>query len=178
MLRYAETNCREMLPFLVLSGFCFSHTSELVRKFASEQVLQWQDVLWSDKLLHVRPGVAKGTKRESDERYTPLSGTALRWLESIRQETGDCVPFAARKLTEYWRAITVATGAPHIQNGLRHSAISYALAANPEAGVQLVAQWAGSSEATILKHYRRLLKPEVGKAWFEVRRGESSTSEV
>ncbi len=57
---------------------------------------------------------------------------------------------------------------PGIDNGLGHSAISYALAANPEHGVALVSQWAGNSEKTVRKHYRRLVKPEQGKAWFAV----------
>lgn len=56
-------------------------------------------------------------------------------------------------------------------SGLRHSCISYALAANPEHGVALVSQWAGNSEATIRKHYRRLLKPDQGKAWFAIGAG-------
>jgi len=35
-------------------------------------------------------------------------------------------------------------------------------------GPKLTAQWAGNSEQTIRKHYRRLIKPEQGKAWFAV----------
>ena len=55
-----------------------------------------------------------------------------------------------------------------IANGLRHSCISYWLAANPEHGVALTAQWAGNSENTIRHHYRRLLKKADGDAWFAV----------
>jgi hypothetical protein len=64
--------------------------------------------------------------------------------------------------------MTDAAGVPRIDNGLRHSAISYSLAPNPEHGVALTAQLAGNSEATIRKHYRRLLKPAQGQAWFTV----------
>jgi hypothetical protein len=49
-----------------------------------------------------------------------------------------------------------------------HSAISYSLAVYPENSVVLTSQWAGNSEKTIRKHYRRLLKPDQGKAWFAV----------
>jgi len=55
---------------------------------------------------------------------------------------------------------------PRIPNGLRHSCISYSLAANPEHGVALTSQWAGNSEVTIRKHYRRLLRQADGKMWF------------
>jgi hypothetical protein len=97
-----------------------------------------------------------------------LNDAAKSWLGPIRQESGDCVPHGAKKFGELWREMTDATKVVRIDNGLRHSAISYSLAANPEHGVALTASWAGNSEATIRKHYRRLLKPEVGKAWFTV----------
>ena len=61
-----------------------------------------------------------------------------------------------------------AANVDRIANGLRHSCISYSLAANPEHGVALTAQWAGNSENTIRHHYRRLLKKADGDAWFAV----------
>jgi hypothetical protein len=60
------------LPYVVLCGFGFLRTAELVSMYANEEVLQWSDVLWDDGLIHVRPGVAKSTRRESgDERFIP-----------------------------------------------------------------------------------------------------------
>jgi len=155
------------LPYLVLCG-CFMRTAELVRMYQAEKVLQWSDIFWQDGLIHVRPGVAKGTKRESDERYTPISEAARRWLLPIKRESGDYVPVAAKRFGELWRKMIDEAGVPRIDNGLRHSAVSYSLAANPEHGLALTAQWCRNSEATIRKHYRRLIKPEQGKAWFAV----------
>jgi integrase len=169
LLWFAEMGYETLLPYVVLCGFGFLRTAELVSMYANEEVLQWSDVLWDDGLIHVRPGVAKSTRRESgDERFIPLNDAAKSWLGPIRQESGDCVPHGAKKFGELWREMTDATKVVRIDNGLRHSAISYSLAANPEHGVALTASWAGNSEATIRKHYRRLLKPEVGKAWFTV----------
>lgn len=169
LLWFSELMYESILPYVVLCGFCFLRTAELVRMYANEKVLRWEHVLWDDGLIHVPHGVAKSTRRESgDERYIPLNDAAKRWLKPIRKTTGDCVPHSASKFGELWRAMTDKAQVPRIDNGLRHSAISYSLAAYPENGVALTSQWAGNSEKTIRKHYRRLLKPEQGKAWFAV----------
>jgi site-specific recombinase XerD len=168
MLHNSEIGYESLVPYLVLSGYCFMRSAELIRMYGREQVLQWTDVHWSDSLIHVRPGVAKGTQRESDERFIPLNDAAKSWLEPIKKESGDCVPVAAKKFGELWREMTDAAKVPRIDNGLRHSCISYALAANPEFGVALVSQWSGNSERTCRKHYRRLLKKAEGEAWFSI----------
>jgi hypothetical protein len=173
MLYESEKRFPDILPFVVLCGFCYLRTSELVRKYASEQVLQWSDVHWRDSLIHVRHGVAKGTRRHhGDERFTPISDTAKEWLAPIRKTIGPCVPLGARKFGEQWRSMTDKAKVPRVDNGLRHSAISYSLAANPELGVVQVARWAGNSEATVRKHYFRLLKPEIGREWFSAMHSE------
>jgi integrase len=169
MLWMCQNQYPDLLPYVVLCGFCFMRTSELVRKYAYEKVVQWSDVLWDDGLIHVRPGVAKGTKRETDERYAPLNETARAWLEPYRQDRGDCVPVSASKLYELFGKMTDAVDVPRIDNGLRHSCITYSLAANPQTGQQETARWAGNSEATIKQHYLRLIKPAQGKAWFAVK---------
>ncbi len=174
MLTISELTYETLCPYVVLSGFCFLRTSELVRMYASEKVLRWENVLWDEDLIHVPPGVAKSTRRESgDERYIRLNGAAKRWLGTewitkVRKSGGDCVPHSASKFGQLWRKMTDAAKVPRIDNGLRHSAISYSLAAYPENGVALTSQWAGNSEKTIRKHYLRLLKPQQGEAWFAV----------
>jgi integrase len=169
LLRFARRQeYADLLPYLVLTGFCFLRTSELIRKYREEDVLQWSDVLWDDELIHVRPGVAKGTRRHTDERYTPLSEPARRWLAPFRERIGDCVAVHGH-FSHLWVKMTDDAKVPRIDNGLRHSAISYSLAANPQHGLALVAQWCGSSESVIKKHYRRLIKPVEASAWFEVR---------
>jgi integrase len=160
-----------IFPYVILCGFCFLRTAELVKMYASEQVLTWDHVLMDKGLIYVPKGVAKSTRRESgDERYIPLSDAAKHWLSEVRpvMKTGECVPHSAKKFGELWRGLIKKAGVRSIDNGLRHSAISYSLAANPEHGVALTAQWAGNSEKTIRKHYRRLIEPEQGKAWFNL----------
>jgi len=165
-----------VLPYVVLCGFCFLRTAELVRMYEAEKVLRWEHILWSENTIHVPVGVAKSTRRESgDERFIPLSDVAKAWLDPIRKPfnpfkkpSGDVVPCSASKFGKLWRSLTDKVKVPRVDNGLRHSAISYSLAAYPDVGVAKTAQYAGNSEATIRKHYRRLLKESVGKEWFAI----------
>jgi site-specific recombinase XerD len=154
---------RDLRSFIALAGFCFFRTSELVRKYKDESVLTWEDVLWQEEIIHVRPEVGK-----TGERDIPISPAAMRWLTDYGYDEGDCVPLHEAKFTEAWIKLTNAAGVKRIVNGLRHSAISYSLAANPGQGVVLTASWAGNSEATIRKHYRRLIRKSEGARWFEI----------
>jgi hypothetical protein len=168
MLQLAEEAYEPLLPFIVLSGFCFMRTGELLKSYKSDRVLQWNDILYDETppLIHVRPGTAKGTRRQSDERHIPLNETAQKWLARYRNESGDCVQ--VRNFSHLWHRLLGVVNVPAIPNGLRHSCISYSLAANPEHGLALTAQFAGNSEATIRKHYRRLIKPSEAARWFQV----------
>lgn len=94
-----------ILPYVVLCGFCFLRTAELVRMYEAEKVLRWENVLWKENLIHVPTGVAKSTRRESgDEGFIPLSDVAKSWLDPIREPfdslkkpSGDIVPCSASK---------------------------------------------------------------------------------
>jgi hypothetical protein len=57
-------------------------------------------------------------------------------------------------------------GVESIYDGLRHSAISYYLAMYSGTTIRQVAEWAGNTEATILRYYLRYLRPVEGEAWF------------
>jgi site-specific recombinase XerD len=169
LLRTAQADLQPLLPYLILAGYCFLRHSELVRKYQSEQVLQWSDILWTEKppQIHVRPGVAKTTRRQTNERFIPLSSTAQRWLAQFRKETGDCVTVHGGFIN-MWKQLTDAAKVPRVKNALRHSSISYSIAANPASGVELTARWAGNSEATIRLHYLKLLKPAEAEKWFQI----------
>jgi hypothetical protein len=45
MLWMAEGHYPPLLPFVVLSGYCFLRTSELVKTFREDKVLRWENVL-------------------------------------------------------------------------------------------------------------------------------------
>jgi integrase len=164
LLRTAEKReFRDLRPYIVLSGFCFLRTSELVRKYRDEQVLTWEDVLWKEEIIHVRPGVGK-----TGERDIPISPGAMRWLTEYGYDEGHCVPMNEAKFSKAWIRLTNTAGVKRIIDGLRHSAISYSLSANPTHGVALTATFAGNSESTIKKHYRRLVRKAEADRWFAI----------
>jgi site-specific recombinase XerD len=62
-----------LLAFCALSGFGFLRTSELVRLYHEENVLEWSDIDWKQKRIHVREEVGKATRRRSgNERFVPM----------------------------------------------------------------------------------------------------------
>ena len=58
---------------------------------------------------------------------------------------------------------------PWPDNGLRHSAISYRLAATQD--LAKTSLEAGNSPVMVKRHYLHLVKPSAAVSWFEVRPG-------
>jgi integrase len=168
----------ELLPFVALAGYGMMRTSELVRLYSSEDVLRWEDIQWERDRIHVRESVGKATRRASgNERFIPIIPALKDWLYSHRQKEGLVIPLLHTEFSKRWRALhgekfdelTKKTWweiREPIHNGLRRSAISHKLAAEPDLGIVQCARWAGSSEATIKGHYLELITQEDGVAWF------------
>lgn len=157
--------------YLILSGNAFFRSQELVRRFGNEPVLEWQDFLWDRDLIHVRGEVAKSTKRKSgNERFVPINSNIRQWLTEFRSgplpESGRVVDCSVRHFRGLLADLHENAEVRFIPNGLRKSAISYCLAANPEFGVAQVSQWAGNSEPSCRQHYLKILTEKDGKAWF------------
>jgi integrase len=163
-----------LLPFLVLSGFAWIRTSEMVRLYASEKVLCWEDIDWKRTRIHIREEVGKSTRRKSgNERFVPMDKYLLNWLSIyIGKHAGPIVPDMHKEFAENMRKLHKAAEVPAIHNGLRRSAISHYLAAHPETGIGQLARLAGTSEATVKAHYLEALTPEVGREWFKLGRKE------
>lgn len=165
------TGSIDMLPFIACSAFGFLRTAELVRMHRDDKVLQWDDMLWGDDLIHVKHGTAKRTNRDlGDERFIPIQPALRHWLEPIARKTGPVVPWTHKKFYLRYNEIMDGSGVDAVPNGLRHSNLSYYIAANPEVGIVKAAQYAGNSEATTRKHYLRVLKPEQAALWWGMRR--------
>jgi integrase len=171
LLQAAQSNDEYVLRYLVLSGMAFFRTQELVRRFNNEPVLEWSDICLDRKEIHVRPQVAKSIKRaKGDERFVQINPSLFRWLSGLWVAEGEdrVIPFSVRHFRGRLNRICQLAGVQLIDNGLRHSAISYYLAMYPDVGVQRVAKWSGNSEATTRKHYLRILRKEQGEDWFNV----------
>jgi hypothetical protein len=57
-LATAEEEVPELIPFLAMAGFAGLRRSELVREYAEDQVLRWEDINWQKQLITVRHEVA------------------------------------------------------------------------------------------------------------------------
>jgi site-specific recombinase XerD len=65
LLGTAEEEVPELIPFLAMAGFAGLRRSELVREYAEDQVLRWEDINWQKQLITVRHEVAKQTSYAS-----------------------------------------------------------------------------------------------------------------
>ena len=77
-----------------------------------------------------------------------------------------------KKAAANWRLRQIQKKAQVIPlaNGLRHSCLTYWLAANGEEALGTVARWSGNSAAIAKRHYVATVKRLEGKAWFGLRR--------
>ena len=48
LLATAEKEVPELIPFLAMAGFAGVRRSELVREYAEDQVLRWEDINWQN----------------------------------------------------------------------------------------------------------------------------------
>ncbi|HJX96639.1 MAG TPA: hypothetical protein VJ324_13530, partial [Candidatus Acidoferrum sp.] len=79
-LETAEEEVPELIPFLAMAGFAGVRRSELVREYAEDQVLKWEDVDWQKQLITIRHEVVKQTSRKmSNRRFIPIEAALLHW---------------------------------------------------------------------------------------------------
>ncbi|MBV8416653.1 MAG: hypothetical protein JO251_15705 [Verrucomicrobia bacterium] len=81
LLETAEEELPELIPFLAMAGFAGLRRSELVREYAEDQVLRWEDISWQKRLITIRHEVAKQTSRKmGNRRFIPMEAALLHWL--------------------------------------------------------------------------------------------------
>jgi site-specific recombinase XerD len=170
LLTTAETKVPTLLPFLALAGFAGIRRAEMVKQYAADQVLQWNDIDLNKRLITVRDGVAKATRRKlGNRRFVPIEDALVSWLAPYRQENGAVVTMSDAAFRRRMKKLHAATKLTPDQNALRHSFASYWLARS-ENGVGALSKHMGNSESVCRRHYLETLTPEEGKAWFAIRR--------
>jgi integrase len=140
---------------IALQAFAGVRSEELLR-------LTWKDVERRKGFVEISAGKAKTAQR----RLIPISATLERWL-AIAPRNGDMVwPHSKPFLFEAMRVAATNAKMPWKANGLRHSFISYRLAATKD--MAAVALEAGNSPAMIFRHYRELATESEAKEWFGI----------
>jgi integrase len=169
----------ELLPALVLAGFCGLRRSEI-------HAQTWEDVSLERKNLRV----SQGKRGTPGRRMVPLCDAAVAWLMLGNNRTGSICPSVMNRkghlqpslaLDGIRRIAKEATNPdgtlrfPSVpENCFRHSYISHRVAATGD--IPRVRLDAGNSPKEINRHYRELVSEDEGKAWFTIAPG--ATAEV
>jgi integrase len=160
-----------VLAFLALAGFAGLRREELLKEYADDEVLKWEDINFEKDLITVRAEVAKRTSRKGgDKRYVPIESALSEWLSlhvnGNAQKTGNLIEIGDATFRRQWAKVCKATSVRPPPNALRHSFASYWLARSESAGVGRLAVIMGNSESVVRRHYLEVLSPEDGRAWF------------
>src|SRR6266581_373857 len=120
MLHWSQQNSfHVMLPFLALSGLCFCRTAELVRLYKNESVLEWKDILWTRRKVHIRAEVSKvGT-----ERFPPFGDSFDEVMVGHHHpnHVGFTIPILHGEFSKIWKRMHAELGFKPIPNGMRRS---------------------------------------------------------
>ncbi len=147
----------KLLPSLAIAFFAGLRTAELCRT-------TWGDIDFQQG--HISLGADK--TKTATRRLVPILPNLREWLLPHRGDV--TAPVWPETNFGYIRAVTetcTAAGVRRIENGARHSAVSYRVAATGD--VARAALEAGNSPQMIFKHYRGLATQETAEKFFNVR---------
>lgn len=162
------------VPFVAIGAFAGLRTAEIVR-------LEWSEVRFDQDVIEIKAAKAKTASR----RLVPILPVLRAWLEPLRREAGRVLvgvldEFA--QATQFRKAVAQIRDDEEkprisiVHNGLRHSFITYRMAALKNAAE--VALEAGNSPRMIFEHYRELATAREAEAWFEIRPSEQRIEEL
>lgn len=143
------------LHYLVLGSFPGVRPQEIMRLEGSNIRFQHNDI-------EILPAQAKGQRhRPGRRRLVPIQPNVRAWLETYPPpETGRLVMF---KTPQFVRALAKKAKVEWHHDIMRHSAISYAVAAT--GNVDLVALWSGNSRDVIYESYLNQVTPAEAMAY-------------
>jgi integrase len=146
----------EILPAIAIGLFAGLRRSEISR-------LSWSHIDFKQKHIEVKASNTKSAAR----RLVPMRDNLRQWLAQYRQHRGPVMPtemIYRSRLDEARKAAKIEDW-PH--NALRHSFASYNLAAFENAPA-LAGEMGHGSTKMIFEHYRALVTPAKGKAFWGI----------
>jgi integrase len=138
-----------------------------LQAFAGVRTAEFLRLHWTD--LERRPGyieISAGKAKTASRRLIPIAENLAGWLADSPRFEGRIWPATERGYHAQLAAAAKAAGMEWKANGLRHSFISYRLAATSD--VAKVALEAGNSPAMIFRHYRELATEAEAAEWFGI----------
>lgn len=145
-----------LVPFVAIQAFAGLRHAEAAK-------LDWQEIKISadgESFIEVRKSKSKMKVR----RTPPILPNLKAWLLPLHKERGAVCPFV--NTTKQLLKLAADAGVTSKRNGLRHSFISYRVAAI--ADVPRVADEAGNSPQVIRQHYLRRVTPAQAREWFTI----------
>ena len=141
-------------PYLVVSAFAALRPSEA-------QQIAWENV--TPKGIYVPKAITKTVAR-----HVPVVPTLAAWLQRFDEQAGNLYPRGYRTWRRDFEAARKAAGLYEgwDQDVLRHSAISYWLAVEPNRAA--VAMWSANSEEVQKRDYQNPRSAEQAAAWYAV----------
>lgn len=141
-----------LLPFVAVGAFTGARPSEVQRA-------AWEDLHWDSGEFFV----GLGKVRTAGHRVAPFLPVCQYWLMRVRS-TGALVTLK----DPYRQVARVAkrAGIAWVQDGLRHSFVSYRLAITKN--IHQVSEETGTDADTLRKRYRRPVKQADAEAWFNI----------
>jgi integrase len=155
-------------PFLVLCGFCGLRAAEARR-------LHWSEIHWPEKDLSEGFVELKASKSKTvARRLAPLPDNAKKWLQLSAKKIGKVVEIVelSNALVRLGKKINKDLVAKKqeplrmARNALRHSFVSYRLAATKNANQ--TALEAGHNVRILFSHYMQLVTEADAKLWFSI----------
>jgi integrase len=160
LLEAAIENDIDLIPALVVGGFCGLRPFEFHAEGLRRAALTWEAFNWNDDLLHVQ-----GQKvRSKATRDIPLNPAAQAWLKPFASLTG---PIWAHKSAHSKKMIALREKAKvkSVYDGFRHSYASYRIRQLKGNLAELAAEM-GNSPAEIVNSYKRNVTDAEAQAWF------------
>jgi integrase len=140
-------------PYLAIGAFAGLRSAEIKR-------LDWKNVNFERGFIEVRAETCKTRSR----RLVPISDNLRAWLKPFALPSGHVV--LHHNIHEALTKIARRVGVKWKKNALRHSYVSYRLAATND-GAKTALE-AGHDQSVLFRHYRELTTPEMAGRWFGI----------
>jgi integrase len=164
MLRTAQMNEPNLLPFLCVSLFAHARPGEISK-------LLWDDFNLTDKTLQIRAEISK----TNQHRPIDLSDNFVAWLETFNRRhgrrvmAGFTIATLANSRSRLWELMRqkdsrLAKHPPH--NVLRHCCVSHYLSKHGPESINALVIQSGHSREVMFRHYLNIVcKADAERYW-------------
>ena len=151
-----STAAPELVAPMAIGAFAGLRTAEIAR-------LDWSEIKLAERVVIV--GAAKS--KTASRRVVPITDNLAAWLAPYARQSGSVNPCTSDALlSNRFSRVADRLGMVWVENGLRHSFVSYRLAVTHDPA--RVANEAGHSPSMLHKNYKALVTEAEGKDWFAI----------